>query len=266
MTVSRIVAAFVIALIVGVLVGPKLALESRHKAHDHSDDGCHNASESNKKDQDQLPKGSGLVQALRYSFVDMIDHLGPWIIAGIVAAALLQPLIGPEFLSTIPPSLQIIVTVLLSAPGYVCASAATPIAAILLINGLSPGAALAFLIAGPATNLTTFGMLKDTHSTKSAIHIILTIVFLSVLVGFLTNALIPDSLTSLIDIQDHQPRSYELVAAGLFSALLLLSIFRIGPRGFLAQLGLSDIHEHQHGAMSNQDFPSAPEDHSGHHH
>lgn len=263
-TIARIVAAFLIALLVGVFVGgqvqtgatpeagcndeqgsEKSCCHHDHDHHDHDHEGDHH-------DHDHLPKKVGALQAVRYAFVDMVDHLGPWIIAGIIAAALLQPLLGPDFLASIPPSLQIIVTVLIAAPGYVCASAATPIAAILLMNGLSPGAVLAFLIAGPATNLTTFGMLKDTHGFKSAVKVIATIVGLSVGLGFIVNAVIPAHSIQSFDVATHEPAPYEQVAALVFAALLLYSIFRTGPRGFLAQLGLSDTHQHQHGAMVNE--------------
>ena len=46
-----------------------------------------------------------------------------------------------------------------SVPLYMCASASTPIAAALIVKGISPGAAIVFLLAGPATNVTTIVML-----------------------------------------------------------------------------------------------------------
>ncbi|MDF1660946.1 MAG: permease [Planctomycetota bacterium] len=272
-TIARIIAAFVIALIVGVFIGGQLEGKTEHNddcankseasPHDHSHEAHHKHED---EDHDHLPKDVGLIQALRYAFIDMVDHLGPWIVAGIVAAALLQPLLGADFLSSIPAYLQIIVTVLVSAPGYVCASAATPIAAILLINGLSPGAVLAFLIAGPATNLTTFGMLKDTHGFKSAVKAIAAIVGLSIGLGFIVNAVIPPSAIQTIDMHAHEPALYEQIAAIIFAGLLLFSIFRTGPRGFLTQLGLSDIHQHQHGAMLNEEPQDDCDKHCHHSH
>lgn len=276
-TIARILAAFVIALLVGVFVGGQLENNGEHKDdcqhkdttpndHDHAHHHDHDHKHTDDKDcHDHLPKNVGMLQAVRYAFLDMVDHLGPWIVAGIVAAALLQPLLGADFLSSIPTSLQIIVTVLVSAPGYVCASAATPIAAILLINGLSPGAVLAFLIAGPATNLTTFGMLKDTHGFRSAVKAIAAIVGLSIGLGFIVNAVIPPGTIQTIDIHAHEAELYEQIAAIIFAGLLLISIFRTGPRGFIAQLGLSDIHQHQHGAMLNE-APQDDENHCHHSH
>jgi uncharacterized protein len=261
LTIARIIGAFFIALLVGVFVGRTLTVGANSGGHTEECTADHDHDHAHGPDQSEEAKTGSLWQALRYAFADMVDHLGPWIIAGIVAAALLQPLLSPEFLSKIPPSLQIFVIVVLAAPGYVCASAATPIAAILLINGLSPGAVLAFLIAGPATNLTTFGMLKDTHGSGSAIRVILAIVGFSMALGFIANAVIPTATIQPINLDHHHAQSYETAAALIFCGLLFLSIFRTGPRGFLAQLGLSDTHEHQHGAMSNEEMHSHGDSH-----
>ena len=73
-------------------------------------------------------------------------------------------------------------------PVYVCASGATPLVAILIYKGVSPGAALAFLLTGPATNVTTFGILTQLHGRRIALAFGAGIACLAVLAGHVVNA------------------------------------------------------------------------------
>lgn len=111
---------------------------------------------------------SALRRALRYAFVELLDDIAFWLVIGILAAGVIGALV-PADLSAwglghgIVPMLAVL---LVAVPLYMCASASTPVAAMLLAKGLSPGAGLVFLLAGPATNAASVVVLTKTFGRR----------------------------------------------------------------------------------------------------
>lgn len=106
--------------------------------------------------------------SLRYGFGELLDDLAFWIVVGVALAGLLGAILpsdlGQRGLGSglLPMLLMLVVGV----PIYMCASASTPIAAALMAKGISPGAALVFLLAGPATNAATLVLLSRTFGRR----------------------------------------------------------------------------------------------------
>ena len=73
------------------------------------------------------------------------------------------------------------------APMYVCATSSTPIAAALILKGLNPGAALVFLLSGPATNAATMMIVKTLFNTRALVIYLSMIAVCSILMGFVLN-------------------------------------------------------------------------------
>lgn len=94
---------------------------------------------------------------LRYGFVEMVDEIGFWLTLGLVLTGVITALMPEELIRSHigggPTAL--LALLILGVPLYMCASASTPIAAALMLKGVSPGAALVFLLAGPATNASS---------------------------------------------------------------------------------------------------------------
>ena len=112
------------------------------------------------------------------------------------------------------------------------------LAAIFVLQGLSPGAALAFLLTGPATNVTTFGVLKDLHGRGTALMFTAAMFAGAILLGYGVNGLLPADLEPPVAAalsHDHvSPFAVVcLVALGL---LVLGSLLRRGTRGYLESL------------------------------
>jgi hypothetical protein len=82
-----------------------------------------------------------------------------------------------------------LIMLLVGIPTYVCSSASTPIAAALILKGVSPGAALVFLLAGPATNISTMGVVKNMLGRGSFVSYILSISVAALFFGYLLNAI-----------------------------------------------------------------------------
>jgi uncharacterized membrane protein YraQ (UPF0718 family) len=224
-TIMRVVAAVFVALLVGIVVGrlADRAADSDQEPHEALD-----RPESFSK---------RLVQGLRYGFVEVVDHTGPWIILGIVVASLVGPLFDNPWLVGLPMGVDIVLFTLLGMPTYVCASGATPLVAVLILRGASPGAALAFLLAGPATNVTTFGVLSKLHGRKIAFLFALVIAGLAIGLGFLVNVLVGHSGgLDLPELHSDEPSLLKMGALIGLGVLYILSILRQGPRGFMAQV------------------------------
>ncbi|HMW36461.1 MAG TPA: permease, partial [bacterium] len=115
-------------------------------------------------------------------------------------------------------------------PIYVCASASTPIAAALIMKGITPGAALIFLLAGPATNISTIALVRSKLGQRSLIIYLFSIAMIALAMGSLT-----DSVYSYFDIKpqvsigtmhDVIPESIHIISAVIFLPILLLACFR----------------------------------------
>jgi hypothetical protein len=175
--------------------------------------------------------------AARHGFVDLVDHLGAWILAGIAVAALIEPYWKEDWLAGMPAGLEVVLFALLGLPMYVCASGATPMAAALLVKGISPGAVLAFLITGPTTNVTTIGILGRVHGARRALAFPLTVFGLAVACGLLIDFLFPRvSLPHTAAGAETSPSLLAQVCAVALATLIIASILRSGPRRFLGKL------------------------------
>lgn len=134
-----------------------------------------------------------LVRAADYAFVELLQDIAKWLILGFLVAALISVALPDDFFSSFQGLglLEILVVLAASVPIYVCATGSIPIAAVLLMKGVSPGAALVFLMAGPATNVATMTVLGKTMGRKSLIIYLSTIIGGAIVFGLLTNWLIP---------------------------------------------------------------------------
>ena len=114
-----------------------------------------------------------LIRAADYAFIELLQDIAKWLIIGFFAAALISVLLPDDFFSSFKGLglLEILVVLAASVPIYICATGSIPIAAVLLMKGVSPGAALVFLMAGPATNVATMTVLGKTMGKKSLIDL-----------------------------------------------------------------------------------------------
>ncbi len=254
MTVARLVAAFALALTMGVVLGG--FLDDRHASNPERGELGELAKPADASRSERLRT------ALTVGLVEMVDHTGPWILLGLVLAAAVQPWLGGSALLGLPPALQVPLWGLAGMPTYVCASGATPLVAVLLGAGVSPGAGLAFLLTGPATNLATVGMLGRLHGRTAAAAYMGGMTLLAVGAGYLANAVLGvqvPAAAATVHGHDHGPLApIALAALGL---LFLASWMRQGPRGFLAQ-----IMEFAGGASPHRHAGHHHGDHDGHHH
>ena len=185
-----------------------------------------------------------------HSFDELLHHVGPFTVVGLLAAAYLQAGLPDEAIDSLGESgLDIFVVSLVAIPSYVCAAAATPLAAVLIAKGFSSGAVLAGLLLGPATNLATVAFLRRTFGSR-ATWVGLTALILAVWgIAWLSNSLGLESAQALIETDlDHGHSMWAFAATVALGALILRSVWLKGLRTWLATLGeaLGSQHEHSH--------------------
>ena len=202
--------------------------------------------------------------ACRAGFREMVDLTGPWILLGLVLAALCEPLLDPGLFESWGV-LQVPIFALIGLPTYVCASGATPLIAVFLAKGATPGAALAFLLTGPASNVTTFGVLARLHGVRFAASFAVAMAALAIAVGYAVDALLPNVSVPDLFTHDHAHGGVEWVFVGGLALLGLISLFRQGPRAFIGQVLTQAVgdhdhdHDHGHGHQHGHDHGHAHE-------
>jgi len=128
---------------------------------------------------------------VRYAFTDILDDIALWLAVGLVVAGLLSALVEPEVLGTYGGGIgAMVVMLVVGVPIYVCATASTPIAAGLIAVGVSPGAALVFLLAGPATNIATLGVVGKDLGARALAGYLLGISLSAIASGLALDALL----------------------------------------------------------------------------
>ena len=185
--------------------------------------------ESTAKESSEEDHPRNLREMFRYGFVELIQDISKWLIIGLLVAALLSVLIPGDFFTSAISSEYLAMLLMLAAsvPLYICATGSIPIAAVLLMKGLSPGAALVLLMAGPATNIATMAVIGNTMGKRSLWVYLFTIVGGALFFGILVNELLPrEWITGAIPsmIGDHVHDSPAAWFSKLASVLLGLLI------------------------------------------
>jgi len=144
-------------------------------------------------------------RALSYAFGTLLKDIASPLLVGLLLGALITVAV-PENLSEILIKynwLSYIIVLIIAVPMYVCATASLPIAAGLMLAGVSPGAAFVFLSAGPATNTVTIGVVKKMLGSTTLVIYLGTIIVGSVIFGFGLDYLLRDvSVTELVHMHE----------------------------------------------------------------
>ncbi len=166
-----------------------------------------------------------LRSGMNFAVTDLWPELAGWFMVGLLAAGLIEALVPSDalgrYLGGGLPSMLLMLTV--GIPLYICATASTPIAATLILKGVSPGAALVFLLAGPATNVTSLSVLLGVLGKRATAIYLVAIAVTSVACGLALDGLFN---TFGWSAQASVQEATEMVPAWLkiISAVLLLEM------------------------------------------
>ena len=179
---------------------------------------------------DKEKKGSnlGLMGVFKYGFYEFLMDIAKWLIIGILIAAALSVIIPDDFFTRYLHNelLSMFVVLLASVPLYLCATASVPIAAVLMLKGLSPGAALVLLMAGPATNAATITIIKKVFGNKTLLAYLGSIIMGAIGFGLIINNFLPHSWFTIASHAIHTTHHHELLPEWLqiASSITLVSL------------------------------------------
>jgi uncharacterized membrane protein YraQ (UPF0718 family)/copper chaperone CopZ len=142
---------------------------------------------------DQPPPGrTKVTEALHYGLVTLPRDIGRALVAGVLISGLIATIVAPRALESYLGGglLPMLAAMAVGIPLYVCATASTPIALGLIHAGLSPGAALVFLISGPATNSAALTTLWKVLGRRTAILYLVTVAVASLATGLAVDGMI----------------------------------------------------------------------------
>lgn len=230
-TVYRTLSAFVSAALVGTLVerfgGPEEeAIEPESCGHSC----CGSASAQGE------PARPTLRESLHYGFVTLVDDLAGLLVIGLAISSAVVAFVPDDWFRVVQQGglfagelSAMILALLISLPTYVCATSSTPIVATLLEKGFPAGAAVVFLLAGPASNVSTMLAVRKSMGTRSMILYVLGLGGVSLLSGGLMIGLLawfPDTMRlRLLDVAHMHSEPWRHVAGVALTALVAWRLF-----------------------------------------
>lgn len=224
MTLARPVAAIASAIAAGLLVGRRATIrpvapvatlsanaislvpvksDCRAPAGDKAGDSCCGCGSN---EQPASPRNAWL-DGLRYAFRDLFGDILPWMLVGLLFAAAIQTWLSADFLGRWGSGLPaMLIMIAVSIPMYVCATASTPLAAGLMLAGISPGTVLVFLLAGPASNIGSLGVIRKELGQRAMTAYLGAVIGVAILSGLALDALLSAlnlSVSAQIAASDH---------------------------------------------------------------
>lgn len=182
----------------------------RHSSHHH-----HSSSASCHCHDRKTPNtiGGKIVEALRYAFLDMMSDIGKWLVIGLVVAGLITIYVPDEVFTIFKDNTMasMILVLIISIPMYLCATGSIPIAVVLMLKGLTPGAALVLLMAGPACNMASILVIRKGLGFRTLVIYILSIVIGAVFFGCLIDWL---QYSGMIDFTSRVSQTMEIKEGG----------------------------------------------------
>ena len=215
---------------------------NEHNEHEHSEHcHCHDHDDDDDDDDDcccchheKIDESSfwkKFCGSMRYAFVEMLQDVGKWLLIGLLIAALITVAVPDEWLAALHDYklLNMLIVLLIAIPMYTCATGSIPIAVSLMAKGLTPGAALVLLMAGPAVNSASMLVIGKVFGKRTLWLYLLSIVIGAVGFGLAIDYLLPAEwfavASSIADGHcEHGLSVWDWIWSGAF-VLLLINAF-----------------------------------------
>lgn len=231
MAILRPFAAFITALITGQMVrvfdpDPANDAEAALQPRVTEDTSCCGGScEASVAQHETL--AVRLKGGIRFAFGDLFADIASWFFIGILLAGLIGTFVSADLMENWlgNPLVAMVAMLVVATPLYVCATASTPIAAALVLKGLNPGAALVFLLVGPATNAAALAVISKILGKRSMLIYLVGILICSFALGVGVDALY--SLTDMTTQWKIGSAEEHSSFVGIFSALILLVLYGV---------------------------------------
>ncbi|MCQ2216924.1 MAG: SO_0444 family Cu/Zn efflux transporter [Paludibacteraceae bacterium] len=174
-----------------------------------------------------------LKEALHYAFVDMMQDIGKWLVVGLIVAGLITVFVPDSAFEVFRDNsvASILLVLCLAVPMYLCATGSIPIAVALMLKGLTPGAGLVLLMAGPACNMASILVINKVLGRKILITYLSSIITGAVGFGLMIDHVLPRQcfLSNLV-VQDaccHDKNNwFSICCTIVFVTLLVNALIR----------------------------------------
>ena len=255
--ILRPVAAFVTAMLGGVFTnlvtknepetGVAVIGESHEHHHEHDHEHHHEHHEGcgcegdccscDHDDDDEYEKKSfaqKVKETFEYGFVNMIGDVSKWLIIGLLLGALIAAFVPNDFFLFLHeyPLLCMLVVLVLAMPMYTCATGSIPLALALVEKGVTPGAALVLLMAGPATSIASMLVVGKAFGKRTLVAYLVSIAFGAMFFGFIVDTFLMDTfLASMLphgsaECHGHGALGvFDYVCAIVFAVLIIYAKF-----------------------------------------
>jgi len=171
---------------------------------------------------------SSLKRAFSYAFVEMMEDIGKWLVIGLVIAGIITAAVPDSWFVAFQGNTlySILFVLLFSIPMYLCATGSIPIALALMMKGLTPGAALVLLMAGPASNVASIFIINKVLGRKTLAVYLFSIIAGAVVFALGIDYLLPAGwftapVSYMQDCCAEQPGWFSILCTGLMILLLL---------------------------------------------
>ncbi|MBQ2187282.1 MAG: permease [Bacteroidales bacterium] len=190
-------------------------------------------SETIRKASEERPKGfwNKIKEALKYGYFEMMQDIGKWLMIGLVVAGLITVFVPDDFFLYFndKPLLTMLMVLAVSVPMYVCATGSIPIAAALMLKGLSPGAALVLLMAGPACNMASIMVIGKVLEKKTMWVYLFSIILGAITFGLLIDLVLPtewftSSIQATKDCCAESPAIFNVICSVILGILLIFAL------------------------------------------
>ena len=144
---------------------------------------------------DKAPKSfvGKIIEALRYAYIDMMESVGKWLVVGLIVAGLITIFVPDSYFEIFKDNsfTSMLLVLCISIPMYLCATGSIPIAVALMMKGLTPGAALVLLMAGPACSVASVLVVSKVLGRRTLTAYLGSIISGAVGFGLVTDYLLP---------------------------------------------------------------------------
>lgn len=176
--------------------------------------------------------GGRLKKALVYGFDEMMTDIGKWLVVGLLVAGVITALVPDSWFALFKDNslYSILFVLLFSLPMYLCATGSIPIAVALMMKGLTPGAALVLLMAGPASNAASILVINKVLGRRTLVVYLLSIVAGAVTFGLCIDYLMPrewftTSLTAVDSCCEAAPDWFSITCTVVLIVLLVHALW-----------------------------------------
>lgn len=229
--ILRPIAAFVTALFGGVLTNFATRGETADVPKEDCAESCHDGCCDEHGDvcEGFMRK---LKETLRYGFVDMVSNVSKWLCIGLVLGALIAAFVPNDFFLALReyPVLCMLAVLVLAMPMYTCATGSIPLALALVAKGITPGAALVLLMAGPATSIASMLVVGKAFGKRTLVAYLVSIAAGALFFGFIVDTFFMDTFLlamlpsgAAMEMGHGALGIFDYVCAGFLALLMIYS-------------------------------------------